>query len=371
MKILIVTTNQFGYLVDYYRYYSYLKKNGHSVTFLCWDFEKPRVEPENADVVYVSRKAGKVKRVAGFIRAIVQAEKAHRFDRILINWFKFMTPLLFMIPKRKMYVDIRTVSVNTSPLQRGFFDTMMRVDANLFGKVSILTESSARRLKLARYKLLPLGGAFFNEGGVADKTYQELVQQGQYDFLYVGTLHLRRIIDCVQGFHQFIQSNPAVPARFIIVGDAIFNELNEIRAYVQNNKLTDRVITLGYIPQKELGVFFQHVFCGVSYVPLLPHFDVQPSTKTYEYLINGIPVIATTIQDNVRLLKDSPVPCGVLISDNAEDFARGIAEVISHRHEYSKEAIAAHFAEYEWDNLFRKYLHDVLDLPPQQIPLAV
>lgn len=28
MKILLVTTNQFGYLVDYHRYYTYLKKKG-------------------------------------------------------------------------------------------------------------------------------------------------------------------------------------------------------------------------------------------------------------------------------------------------------------------------------------------------------
>ncbi|MBA4166421.1 MAG: glycosyltransferase [Chitinophagaceae bacterium] len=372
MKILIVTTSQFGYLVDYYRYYTYLKGNGHSVRFICWDFGKPRIEEANQDIIYVSREGKKITRLSRFIQTVQVNERQERFDRILINWFKFMTTLLFMIPSDKMYIDIRTVSVDTSRLMRKLFDTLIWIDAKCFKHISILTDSSARRLGLKKYKLLPLGGARFLYDKVnGNNKYADLLESGEYDFLYVGTLHLRRIIDCVKGFHAFVQKHPGINTRFIIIGDAIYNELTDINSYIADNNLGSKIITTGYIPQHQLAVFFKKIFCGVSFVPIVPHFDVQPSTKTYEYLINGIPVIATSIQDNIRLIQSSSIPCGVLIKDNPADFEKAVGEVIDNKHLYNKEAIAEKFGEYEWDNLLRKYLDEALNLPKGKAVMAV
>jgi glycosyltransferase involved in cell wall biosynthesis len=372
MKILIVTTNQFGYLIDYYRYYTYLKQNGHSVKFICWDFGKPKIELNNADIIYVGRDGQKLSRLSRLIKTVVKLEREVSFDRIMINWFKFVTTLLLFIPRRKMYLDIRTVSVHTTPLKRKIFDTQILIGTKFFKHVSILTDSAAKRLGLRKYKLLPLGGALFlNDSRKQSSEYENLFASGGYDFLYVGTLHLRRVIECVKGFHSFIIKHPDLNTRFIIIGDALYHELKEINKYIADNRLSKKIITLGYIPQSQLPVFFQHAFCGISFVPILPHFDVQPSTKTYEYLINGIPVIATSIQDNIRLLQHSEVPCGILIKDNADDFEKAVEEMIGNKDLYNRKIIVEKFSRYEWDNLFREYLDNVLDLPQQKIPLAI
>src|SRR5690606_691111 len=123
-------------------------------------------------------------------------------------------------------------------------------------------------------------------------------------------------IDCVKGLQAFLARHPEAAVRLVLIGDAFGSELEEIRRSVAENGMADVVFAPGFLPQQRLTIFFRHADVGVCYVPLTPFFMVQPSTKTYEYLINGIPVIATRLPDNVRLLDESPVPCGTLIADS-------------------------------------------------------
>jgi glycosyltransferase involved in cell wall biosynthesis len=374
MKILIVSTSQFGYLIDYHRYYTYLKNKGHDVKYMCWDWEKEKLEPGNPDIIYVSRNGGVLLRLPRLIREVVRYENKMHFDRIMLNWFKMVSLLLPFISNRKMYLDIRQVSVHTRKYKRQLFDGMMRFAAKRFRNTSIITDLAAKHIGISRYKFLPLGGAYFappENNDPAVQQYQDLFRGNDFIFLYVGTLHKRRMIDCVVGFHEYLKKNPGAEARFIIIGDAIENDLAVIKQYIADNNLSNYIYALGYIPQQRLALFFQQADCGVTYFPLTPFNDVQPNTKTYEYLINGIPVIATSTKDNVKLLTTSGIPCGIVIDDNAKEFERAVGEIINNRSQYSRQAISEKFSEYEWDNLFREYLDNVLDLPQQTKAVAI
>lgn len=363
MKVLLVSTNQFGYLIDYYRYYTYLKNRNISVRYLCLDYKKERMEPGNPDVIYVSNEGNKSLRTARFIKAIVAAEKEYTFDKILIHYFLFASSLLTFIRNEKMVLDIRTVSIHVNKRKRRLFDSLIRFAASRFKNVSIINDLSAKLIGIGNYKLLPLGGAIFSkepDDAPDSAEFKPLFTEDLYNFLYVGTLHKRRVIECVKGFHSFLQKRPLARARFIIIGQAMGNELNEINDYISAHGLHSVIITTGYIPQHKLSIFFKYADCGVSFVPLTPFFDVQPSTKTYEYLINGIPVIATCTQDNTRLLEESGVRCGILIKDNAEAFESALLKMIDT--DFDAAAIAEEFRHYEWDNLFRKYLDTILSI---------
>ncbi len=166
----------------------------------------------------------------------------------------------------------------------------------------------------------------------------------------------------MRGFHHFLKNNPDTPVSFIIIGSGIGNELSEIKQYISENNLGNVIHPLGYIPQYRLPLFFKHADCGLSFTPITRFYDIQPNTKTYEYLVNGIPIIATASKDNIRVFNSATIPCGVLIKDTAEEFSKSISEMLAMRDRFCKETIAQEFKKYEWDNLFKIYLEDALML---------
>jgi glycosyltransferase involved in cell wall biosynthesis len=178
----------------------------------------------------------------------------------------------------------------------------------------------------------------------------------------VGSLFKREIIKCVEGFHSYVQKHPEARARFVIIGTAE-NELKEINAYIGEHDLKNKVHTLGYIPQTRLSYFFNHSHCGISFMPLTNSYRLQPNTKTYEYLVNGIPVIAVAALDNIQLINSSKVPCGLIINDTRDEVEGAIGQMLNNRHLYIKEDIAKEFKRFVWDNLFDVYLGDALMLP--------
>lgn len=365
MRILLVTTNQFGYLVDYHRYYTYLKKNGHEVKFISFDYKREKIEGENPDVIYVPKIKNKAKKHFQFMKTIVDAEKKYNFDRIMIHVFPLISLLSLFIKKEKIHVDIRTVSIHKKEYKRKFFDFLIQFATRVY-KTSSITDAAAKKIGIREYKLLPLGGAYFGtqQNGTAENDkYRHIFESGDFIILYVGTLTKRRIIDCVKGFHHYITKHPGAKARFVIIGTAGGNEISEINEYSEKHGLQNLVYTLGYIPQTRLSYFFNHSDCGISFTPLTQFYQLQPNTKTYEYLVNGIPVIGTATLDNIQILESSKVPCGVIIKDNPEEVEEAIGKMIDNRHLYKKEDIAREFNRFEWDNLFDVYLGDVLLLP--------
>ena len=365
MKILLVTTNQFGYLVDYFRYYTYLKGKGHDVKFVCSDYNKERIEGNNPDIIYVPHVKNKLKKHFTFMKAIVEAERQYNFDRIMVHVFPLVSLLSLFIRKEKIHLDIRTVSIHRKEYKRIFFDFLIKVASTVYPNTSSITDVAAKHIGIRQYKLLPLGGAYFGDqqnGTPENDKYRHIFDSGDFIFIYVGALHKRNIMECVQGFHAYIAKHPEAKARFVIIGTTFHNELHEINAYIEKHQLKNKVHTLGYIPQTRLSYFLNHSHCGISYMPLTL-YALQPSTKTYEYLVNGIPVIAVASLDNIQKIESSKVPCGVIIKDNPAEFERAIGEILENQHLYIKEVIAKEFNRFEWDNLFDVYLGDALMLP--------
>ncbi len=155
MKILLATTSQFGYLVDYYRYYTYLKKNGHEVKYVCYYNKREKIEGDNPDIIYVPRSNNMLIRHFKLVNAIKREEKKGNYDRIMVHYFPLILLLLLYVKKSKMFIDIRTVSIHKKRYKRIIFDSLICIASVLYKNTSVITKEAAERIGIKKYKLLP------------------------------------------------------------------------------------------------------------------------------------------------------------------------------------------------------------------------
>ncbi|MEI7504287.1 MAG: hypothetical protein WCJ61_13485, partial [Paludibacter sp.] len=94
--------------------------------------------------------------------------------------------------------------------------------------------------------------------------------------------------------------------------------------------------------------FLENSNVGVSFVPCTPYYDCQPPTKTYEYLIYGLPVIATNTLENRRVIHETN---GVLIEDTEDGFCEGIEFIIGKLGRFNSASIQIDNITHSWANI--------------------
>jgi glycosyltransferase involved in cell wall biosynthesis len=229
---------------------------------------------------------------------------------------------------------------------------MLRWEARCYNTVTVITSALAERLGFhpGKYNLLPLGGDLYFDG---TRKYDSL------KLLYVGTLDSRRLNDTVIGVHFFLQRYPNLRDQisYTIIGDGYWHRAADLAAVVKESELEDVITVMGYIPPNNLAHFFASHNVGVCYVPITPFYDVQPSTKTYEYLLSGMPVIATRIQDNIRIINETN---GVLCDDTPVSFAEALDEIHNKLASYRQEIISTGMRAYTWDQITKEHLLPII-----------
>jgi hypothetical protein len=93
-------------------------------------------------------------------------------------------------------------------------------------------------------------------------------------------------------------------------------------------------------------------------VPITGFFDCQPPTKTYEYLLAGLVVLATKTRENIRLIHDNN---GVLISDTAEAVAEGLEKIYENRSKYRSTDVQKSMERFVWKTVVHAQLHEYLE----------
>ncbi|RDV10664.1 glycosyltransferase [Pontibacter diazotrophicus] len=341
-KVLILSSSQFGYLTDTLKYCEHASDE-FDFTYIGWDYNRKKIYLPYTNVKYVSRKSNKIFRNIKLLYTF-HKEIGKGYDITFINYTRGVSLVKMFNPNEKVILDIRTLCVNPSTLKRFFYDLVLRLESIFFNNITVISEGIAKKLWLKDYHILPLGGEYFSH---KSKCYENL------SLLYVGTLQNRNIIDCVKGFHLFLKEHQHSEPEplFTIIGDSPDYELDEIKSYVHSNKLEKNINIIGRIPQSELSPFFEMANVGVSYIPMSPHFNHQPPTKTYEYLISGLPVIATATHANKKIMNEE---MGTFIEDNAMSFLTGMKKIFEQRESYDSEHIRHLYAPFSWNNIVKK-----------------
>ncbi len=339
-NLVILCQSQLGSHVDTYFYCKFLK-NKYSITYICWDYSLPKQTINGVKTIYISRRGNIIIRNIRYIYASVRWLKHYPTNICFIKYFRGCSILKLYFPHIKFVFDIRTGSVSQNRLFRKLYDAFMILESRFFRHLTVISGSLANKLKLSpKATIIPLGSIALSN---VPKTFESI------NLLYVGTLSNRDIDKTLIAFSKFYHS----PARetlitYTIIGDGPNNEVDQLKKIVETESLTGVVNIEGRIPFNQLTPYFDSHNIGVSFVPLTDYFDAQPVTKTFDYLLSGMPVIATQTSENKRVVNNTN---GILIEDTIDDFHKSLGTIINNRNNYDSKAIMSTSSQYTWENI--------------------
>jgi glycosyltransferase involved in cell wall biosynthesis len=347
MKLLLITHNQFGHQTDFYKYAQYLRDKS-TLQYLCFDQQKPRIEMPGIDVSYLTMQGHKILVLVRFIRSLIRHIRREKPEIVVCKYFPLCTLLLLASRKTQFVLDIRSASVTTSSSKNTVSDFLIRFAYRFFDHTLILSESLRERLRVPNAYVLPLGADSIDN---SEKSFHNL------RLLYVGTLNNRNIVETLFGIIIFLRQNPEADLRYTIIGAGSPETMDALQEVIVSNQLGDLVDFVGPLPYTALELPFKSHNIGVSFIPMTPYYDKQPPTKTYEYLMSGMAVIATATFENRRIVQPH---CGVLIQDNAADFAAGLTQIQQDLSTFSSARIRAGYAHCSWEHIVNQQLYPFL-----------
>jgi glycosyltransferase involved in cell wall biosynthesis len=350
-RLLFVYPYQFGYHTDSYKYCEYLKES-FDISYLCFDYGLERLILNDIQVIYMPYNTGKLNRLFRFFKYLIRYTWRERINLLFIVRFKYCF-LIGLLAKAKVKIlDYRSGDLSSNRLKRISRNILMRWDALFFQYISVISVGLRDLLKLDKKRtlILPLGADVISD---RIKTFYRL------DLLYVGTLSLRNIYQTVEGISLFLSDHNALRSllSYTIIGFGTVEEENKIKNIVEHLGLNDLVSFVGRKRYTDLPIYFDTCNIGVAYVPITPYYQHQPVTKLFEYMLSGMPVIATGTHENRFFVNDSN---GVIIGDTAEEFYKGLKEIYFRRDSFNSYEIRKYVESYTWNNIINSILKPFL-----------
>ncbi len=350
-KLLIVSQHQFGYHIDAYMYSKYLK-NKFAITFICWDYNKNKIILENINIIYISRKGNIILRNFRFIYKTIFIIKKINFNTIFIDYFRGSFFLKIFAPKNNYILDIRTGSVANTFLRRFVYNKILLFETLFFNKVTIISKSLRKYLGINKnkVKILPLGS---DEISTTNKNFDDI------KLLYVGTFNNRKLEKTINGFYKFYNENKyKFNIKYTIIGSGKKNEEEKIKEMINKFNLNKVINLLGYIQHDKLKPYFDEHNIGIVFVPQEKKYEYQPPTKLFEYLMSGMPVIATKTFENKKIINKNN---GILIDDTDDGFYMGLKSFILHKANFNSKIIKKSVSNYTWKRIIFTYLFPILN----------
>lgn len=344
-KLLIITKEQFGYLTDVYYWCKYLRDQ-YQITVMCFDSGKKKILLDGVAVRYISYKGCRKIRGVRFILESLMKLLLFK-GKVIIEYFEHCDILKKIYPHKKMIVDIRTLSISSNPVERAHKDNALYRSCRLFDKITVISQGVRNRIDLENISILPLG---------AEPISTEKKNYSRINLLYVGTFSGRNIDKTIEGIKIFHTKFPEADFSYDIIGYGFDNEEVQLMQLVENLELTKYVRFHGKIPNTELKPFFDRNNIGVSFVPITDYYNYQPPTKTFEYAMSGLFVIATSTEANKELITEKN---GLLINDSAEDFAVAMEKFYSGL-KIEELHIRQSLSHYSWKNIVNGTLKQIL-----------
>jgi glycosyltransferase involved in cell wall biosynthesis len=246
--------------------------------------------------------------------------------------------------------------VHNNLIKRLFFTVLLKLDAVFYSNITIISESLAQKHNIIKYTLLPLGSEDFS---LPPKTFSPL------NLVYTGVFNQRNIHETIIGFSIFLSSKPAYKTKLFynIYGYGDSKSEKKIKETISDWGVDNNVLLHGRFTPVELNKILNNNNIGVSYIPKTSYYNVQPPTKTFEYLLAGMPVIATSTFENAKVINSIN---GVLVEDDSESFAKGLELLINNieKNDYDSRKIVKSSLNYTWqhivDCIFKPYIDIII-----------
>ena len=218
-------------------------------------------------------------------------------------------------------------------------------ESKFFNNISVISTGVAKKLDISNFTLLPLGA------NVIAKRLRERRILDKINLLYVGTFNGRNIDITIEAVRIIKNKRPDLTINYKIFGDGVSSEIAKIRNAILSNDLNDVVDLAGFLRHDELENAFVEADIGVAYVPVTEFYNVQPSTKIYEYIRSGIPVIATNTDANCEIMDES---FGIVVGETPQDFADGMLRLVEKINAGDIVFSKSITEQYSWENVVNK-----------------
>lgn len=349
-RLLIIQPQPFGELTDSYKWCEYLREE-YNITVLC-QYSKNIVSARLQGVrVYGIKSIGNRLLRGAIFAAACLLNLLFFHGKIIVVHFEHCEIFKYFFPKKKMILDIRTLSINKDSNVRTMQNRQIKKACSKFDIVTIISEGTKRQLGLSSNNvyILPLGADCISE---IPKSYDTL------HLLYVGTFAGRDIDKTIIGIDIFKRQHSDIPITYDIIGSGFNNEVAQYKQLVKELHLEDSITIHGRIAHTALKPFFDKCNVGVSFIPITEYYDDQPPTKTFEYMFSGLYTIATGTRENVKIINNSN---GVIIQDTPEAFSEAIYKLYLNRFELKDKIIRSSLQEFSWSDIIENKLKLVLN----------
>lgn len=350
LKILIFDKEQWGYTVSLYQCCKYFKDD-FNIIYYCMDLNRPKLKNDGIKVVYISNSGNLILKNIKYIMSSVFSIYKNKPDICLVKYFPGCFLLRLFSFKYKSILIIRTGSIKKNKFLRFLYNRLIKFDSLFFKHIAIISESLAQNLKIYNYYLFPTGAEIIS---TTNKSFDKLY------LLYVGTFLNRNIDKTILGFAKFYEKfSKVIPMKYTLIGSGPPKSIKKMKKIVRNLGLDNVVRILNYVPYYKLKDFFDSHTIGVCFVPITPYFNVQPSNKIFDYLLSGMPVIATNTLENAKIINETN---GVLINDTIEDFYKGLIKVYKKLPFYNSENIRSTVMRYKWDLICKEFKNYIIKI---------
>jgi glycosyltransferase involved in cell wall biosynthesis len=350
-SILFITDSQFGYNSDLFYYSKHLLKY-YNVTFLCINHNFKRINHDlNINLIEIESKNDSLKNKLNLLLKSYQLNKDNKFHFVFVLYFPLCSLLLLLIKRYNITIDIRTSYINPkSKIKEKFSNELMKLEYKVFRNRTIISDSLAKYLRLnINYKILPLGGEFVYK-------LKQNKDYSTFKLLYIGTFFERDIHKTIYGFKDFVDKHPHIDIKYNIIGFGTVRDIKIIDSTIRLLNLNNKVFYLGEKRYPENIAYFEESNVGISFVPCTKYYDCQPPTKTFEYLLYGLPVIATNTTENNIIINSSN---GLLIKDSSVSFCEAIELLISKS--YDNILIQNDSIKYSWEKIVEIYFLPLIE----------
>lgn len=257
--------------------------------------------------------------------------KRNKTDLVIVhnNRFGFLLPLIHY--KNKLALQLSTSMVVSNSLRRKIGD-FIDIQINLFfyKRFIVGTEWMINKFNLNTKNTITTR---WGSSPISDKqkSFSDL------KLFYIGSLTNRNIHETVIGLGLFVNKyRDKIKITYDIVGSGSKQYTELIKNAIDMYNLSEIVQLHGYIEDKNIKSFFDNCNIGVSYIPITTYFNNVVASKTDEYLLSGLAIIATETEENIKVVNDK---VGVLIKDNPESFCKGLEKIVQNLDKYSSDTI--------------------------------
>lgn len=241
---------------------------------------------------------------------------------------------------KKVILDVRSSIINKRRIVRLIKNHILRIESHFFYKHFVISKEINDFLKLSsNYNIIPLGS---NPNGYSLKKFESL------KILYIGTFHLRNLHIFIDALGYAYMQKKIDFDYFSIIGFGSSKDIDLISQAIKKWDLENKIKMLGKITPPITYDFLKSHNLGISYVPVNDFFYFQPPTKTLEYLMSGMPVIATN-----NILSNSlinPIN-GIIIGDSFDDCVEGISKFYHNFPNYDSNQIIHNTMIYSWEQI--------------------